>query len=62
VLERLAATFEAVIDRSVVVVTYDIDKGQLSPSTGYVEGEITFNDGSRLVFFEFLRRTYFSTS
>lgn len=51
-----AATMEAAIGGCAVVVTYSLNAVQLSPGTGYVEGEITFVDGSRLVFFDFLRQ------
>jgi hypothetical protein len=57
VLNIHAATIEAAIRGSTVVATYSLDTVQLSPNTGYVEGEITFIDGSRLIFFEFLRQT-----
>ena len=56
-LKRLAATLEAAIYQSAIVVTYDLDTVQVSPNTGYVEGEITFKDDSQLSFFEFLRQT-----
>jgi hypothetical protein len=57
VLNLYAAAIEAAIHRCTVVVTYSLNTVQLSPNTGYVEGEITFIDSSRLVFFEFLRQT-----
>ena len=38
------------------VSTYSLDTAQLSPGTGYVEGEVALIDGSRPVFFELLRR------
>lgn len=51
-----AAAIEAAIRGCTVVATYSLNTAQLSPNTGYVEGEVLFVDGSRLVFFEFLRR------
>lgn len=51
-----AAAIEAAIRGCPVVTTYSLSATQLSPETGYVEGEVRFVDGSRLVFFEFLRR------
>ena len=56
-LDVYAAAIETNIHRCAVVVTHSLNTVQLSPHTGYVEGEITFIDGSRLVFFEFLRQT-----
>ena len=49
-------TMEGAIRSCGVVATYSLNTVQLSPNTGYVEGEIAFIDGSRLVFFEFLRQ------
>ncbi|MGC8810746.1 MAG: toxin-antitoxin system TumE family protein [bacterium] len=51
-----AAAIEAAIRSRAVVATYALNTVQLSPNTGYVEGEIMFVNGSRLVFFEFWRR------
>lgn len=55
-LDVHAAALEATIRSCVVVATYGLNTAQLSPNTGYVQGEIMFVDGSRLVFFEFLRQ------
>jgi len=55
-LDAHAARIEAAIRGCAVVATYALNTVQLSPNTGYVEGEIMFVDGSRLVFFEFWRR------
>ena len=49
-------TIEGAIRSCSVVAIYNLNTVQLSPGTGYVEGEIAFIDGSRLVFFEFLRQ------
>jgi len=57
VLNVYAAAIEAAIHSCALVATYNLNTVQLSPNTGYVEGEITFIDSSRLVFFEFLRQT-----
>ncbi len=54
-LDVHAAAIEATIRHCPVVVTHSLNRVQLSLSTGYVEGEIRFIDGSRLVFFEFWR-------
>lgn len=51
-----AGAIEAAIRGCVVVATYGLNAVQLSPSTGYVEGEITFVDGSRRIFFDFVRQ------
>lgn len=55
-LDLRAAAIEEAIRGCAVVATYGLNAVQLSPTTGYVEGEITFVDGSRLIFFDFLRR------
>ena len=55
-LNRLAAVIEDAIQRSPVVAAYTMETVQLSLNTGFVEGEITFIDDSRLAFFEFLQR------
>ena len=47
---------EAAIHGCAIVATYGLNMVQLSPSTGYVEGEVTFVDGSQLILFEFLRQ------
>ncbi len=39
-----------------MVATHNLNTVELSPNTGYVAGEVLFVDGSRLMFFEFLRR------
>jgi len=57
VLNVYAAAFEDAIHGCAVTATYSLNTVQLSQSTGYVEGEVTFVDGSRLIFFEFLRQT-----
>ena len=56
-LNAHATAIEAAIHGCAIVATYSLNMVQLSPSTGYVEGEVTFVDGSRLILFEFLRRT-----
>ena len=50
-----AAAIEAAIHDCAIVATYNLNTVQLSPNTAYLEGEVFFTDGSRLVFFEFLR-------
>ena len=55
-LSDYVAPLEDAIRSCGVVATYNLNTVQLSPSTGYMEGEIAFIDGSRLVFFEFLRQ------
>jgi len=57
VLEFAVMQIEDAIRRSALVVTYDLVKVQLSSSTGYIEGQVTFINNSRFVFFEFLRQT-----
>ena len=52
-----ATAIQAAIRGCTVVATYSLNTAQLSPSTGYVEGEVTFVDGSRIIFFEFLRQS-----
>lgn len=56
-LNRHTDTVESAIRESVVVSTYSVSTMHLSPHTGYVEGEITFVDASRLIFFTFLRQS-----
>lgn len=56
-LEFSAIQIENAIRHSALVVTYDLVKVQLSSGTGYIEGQVTFIDNSRFVFFEFLRQT-----
>jgi hypothetical protein len=56
VLNVHAAEIEAAIHRCAVVATFNLNTVQLGPNTGYVEGEVVFVNGSRLVFFEFLRQ------
>lgn len=51
-----AVGIETAIRGCAVVATYRLNVAQLGPNTGYVEGEIMFVDGSRLVFFDFLRQ------
>jgi len=55
VLSVYAIAIEAAVHGCIVVATYSLNIVQLSPNTGYVEGEIMVVDGSRLAFFEFLR-------
>lgn len=55
-LDAHVAAIEAAIRGCAVAATYSLNAVQLSPDTGYVEGEILYIDGSRLVFFEFLRQ------
>ncbi|MBU4225990.1 MAG: hypothetical protein KKC71_09240 [Chloroflexi bacterium] len=55
-LDVHTATIETAIRGCAVVATYSLNTVQLSPRTGYVEGEVAFVDGSRLIFFEFLRQ------
>jgi hypothetical protein len=54
-LEEHTKFIEHPIQGSHLVSTYSLKKVQLSANTGYVEGEIVFIDGSRLIFFEFRR-------
>lgn len=56
-LKAHAAAIEAAIHGCLVVAIYNLNTVQLSPNTGYVEGEVTLIDSSRLIFFEFLRQT-----
>jgi len=55
VFDIRAAAIEAAIHDCAIVATYNLNTVQLSPNTAYLEGEVFFTDGSRLVFFEFLR-------
>jgi len=55
VLDLYAASIEATIHGCAMLVSYSLNAVQHSPNTAYVEGEVFFTDGSRLVFFEFLR-------
>lgn len=55
-LDKHADAIEAAIHGCAAVATYSLNTVQLSPNTGYVEGEIMFVDSSRLIFFEFLRQ------
>lgn len=55
-LDKHADAIEAAIHGCAAVATYSANTVQLSPNTGYVEGEILFVDSSRLIFFEFLRQ------
>lgn len=55
-LEPYAAQIESCIEGCVALSTYSLRKVHLSPNTGYVEGEVTFVDASRLIFFVFLRQ------
>ena len=55
--ESVAEPIESAIRGSALVVTHTLEKVQLSATIGYIEGNITFIDNSRLVFFEFLRQT-----
>lgn len=56
-LKAHSAGTEAAIHDCPVVATYNLNTVQLSPNTGYLDGEVTFIDSSRLIFFEFLRQT-----
>lgn len=56
-LDAYATTIDAAIRGCVAVTAYSLNTAQLSPSTGYVEAEVMFMDGSRLILFEFLRWT-----
>ncbi len=56
-LKKYADTVESAIRDSALVSTYAVSTVQLSPNTGYVEGEVTFVNASRLVFFTFLRQS-----
>lgn len=56
-LKQHTAMLEAAIQLSVLVADYSLESVQLSPHTGYIEGRITFLDGSQLAFFEFIRQT-----
>ncbi len=53
-LKQHTAMLEAAIQLSVLVADYSLEGVQLSPHTGYIEGRITFLDGSqeehRLIF------------
>ncbi len=55
-LEATASQIESTIRSSALVVTYNLAKVQLSATIGYIEGEVSFVNNSRLVFFEFLRQ------
>lgn len=55
-LENAIAQIEGAIRRSELVVVYDLAEMRLSANTGYIEGSITFTNGARLIFFEFLRQ------
>jgi len=48
------AAIEAALRGCATIATHSSHTVELSPNTGYVEGEALFVDGSRLVFFEFL--------
>jgi hypothetical protein len=50
-LESVAQPIESAIRGSALVVTHNLKKMQLSATVGYIEGNITFIDSSRLVFF-----------
>lgn len=56
-LDGYATAIDAGIRGCVAVTAYSLNTAQLSPSTGYVEAEVMFLDGSRLILFEFLRWT-----
>lgn len=56
-LDLHTSAVEAAIHDCTNVVTYSLNAVQQSPNTAYLEGEVLFSDGSRLVFFEFLRST-----
>ncbi len=60
-LRSAIAEIETTIRRSVLVVTYDLVKVQLSANTGYVEGAVIFTNSARLLFFEFWQRTALGT-
>lgn len=51
------SAIESAIQASIAVASYSLNVVQLSPATGYIEGEIVFAEGVRLVFFEFWRRS-----
>ncbi len=57
-LDARASAFDAAIRGCAVAVSHELTTVQLSPSTGYIEGEIVLIDGSRLTFFEFLRHRW----
>jgi len=50
------STIESAIHESIAAVTSSLNVVQLSPTTGYIEGEVGFVGGVRLSFFEFWRR------
>mgnify|MGYP007094566214 CR=1 FL=1 len=52
-----AAAIEAALQNCAAVATHSLHTVELSPHMGYVEGEALFVDGSRLIFFEFLRQS-----
>jgi hypothetical protein len=51
VLEGHAAAIEGAIRSCAVVIGHELTTVRLSPNTGYVQGEISLIDGSRLTFF-----------
>jgi hypothetical protein len=55
-LKAYAATIDTALRNCVAVTTHSLQTVELSPNTGYVEGEALLIDGSRLIFFEFLRQ------
>jgi hypothetical protein len=48
------AAIEAALRGCATIAIHSSHTVELSPNTGYVEGEALFVDSSRLVFFEFL--------
>ena len=55
-LEAYAASIDAALRSCIAIATHSLHIVQLSPNTGYIEGEALMADGSRLVFFEVLHQ------
>lgn len=54
-VSRYATELETSVSSSVVVISYRFQLTITSPTTGYIEALLMFQDGSRLSVFEFLR-------
>lgn len=54
-LDARVKQLEQVALQSSFAIVYGLEQVQLTASTGYIEGNVTFVDGSRLALFEFLR-------
>jgi len=55
-LRAYAASIDAALRNCLVIAIHSFQIVELSPTTGYIEGEALLVDGSHLVFFEFLRQ------